>query len=66
MTHLKGLYAVNMSQPHLNHIETVLHHTVDKGICLLDLQAEAAEALIASGRPLHGKLHYFGRTPRSQ
>jgi hypothetical protein len=60
LAQLKDLYAVNMSQPHLNDIETMLQHTVDKGICLLDVQADAAEALLASGRPLRGKLHYFG------
>jgi hypothetical protein len=59
MSQLKDLYAVNMSQPHLNNMETVLRHTVDKGICLLDMDADAAGQFLASGRPLHGKLQYF-------
>jgi hypothetical protein len=61
MSQLKDLYAVNMSQQELNNVETVLRHTVDKGICLLDMNADTTEKLLASGRPLRGKLHYSGR-----
>ncbi len=60
MSQLKDLHAVNMSQPHLNNMETVLRHTVDKGICLLDMNADTTEQFLASDRPLRGKLQYFG------
>lgn len=35
LSELHGLYAVNLSQPHLNDMEDILCHTVDKGIRIL-------------------------------
>jgi plasmid stabilization system protein ParE len=57
MTELRGLYAINLSQPHLNDMEKIYRHTVDKGIKLLNLTREAAEAARAQGRDLHGQVH---------
>lgn len=57
MAELRGLYAINLSQPHLNDMEKVYRHTVDKGIKLLNLAREAAEAALASGRDLRGQVH---------
>ncbi len=54
---VKGLYAVNLSQPHLNNMETVFSNTVDKGIVLLGLDRKAAESAVKSGRNLHGRVH---------
>lgn len=57
MSEMSDLYAVQMSQPHLNDMEVVFRNTVDKGIRMLGLAQEAAEAALASGRPLHGLVH---------
>ena len=39
---LPGLYAVNMSQPHLNDMEKIYKNTVDKGIKLLAFNKQVA------------------------
>jgi hypothetical protein len=46
-----------MSQPEYNDMEVIYRNTVDKGIKLLGLQPEAAEAALAAGRDLHGCVH---------
>ena len=57
MSELRGLHAINLSQPHLNDMEKVYRHTVDKGIKLLNLTREAAEEALARGRDLRGQVH---------
>jgi hypothetical protein len=57
MSGLRGLYAVNCSQPDWNDMNRVYFHTVDKGINLLGLDSESAQAAHASGRSLHGRVH---------
>lgn len=57
MSELRGLHAIAMSQPHMNDMEIVYCHTVDKGIKLLGLAREAAEAALAQGRDLHAQVH---------
>jgi len=54
---MRGVYGVNLSQPELNDMETVLKHTVDRGIVLLGLQHDAADAALQAGRDLHGHVH---------
>jgi hypothetical protein len=54
---LRGLHAINMSQPELNNMEIIYQHTVDRGIKLLNLKREAAEAALARGRDLRGQVH---------
>lgn len=56
---MRNLYAVNLTQPELNDMETIYRNTVDKGIRLLSLRKETADEAIAKGRPLHG-LVYVG------
>jgi hypothetical protein len=51
---LEGLHGINISQPHLNDMEVVFRHTVDKGIPLLALQEAAVRQAQAAGRPLRG------------
>ncbi len=53
MTTLPGLTAIQMSQPHLNDMEQIYRATVDRGMPLLQLERETAEAALASGRDLH-------------
>ena len=38
-------------------MERVYQHTVDRGIKLLNLTREAAEAALSGGRHLHGQVH---------
>jgi hypothetical protein len=54
---MSGVYALNMTQPQLNDIETVFQHTVDKGIGLIGLERDAAERSMQQGRDLHGNVH---------
>ena len=46
---IPGLYAVNMSQPHLNDMEKIYRNTVDKGIKLVGFDASWAEKDRARG-----------------
>ena len=57
MAEIRGLFAVNLSQPEYNDMETVYRHTVDKGLKLLGLNREAAEEALAQHRELHGQVH---------
>ena len=54
---LPGLTAINMSQPEYNDLGIILRNTVDRGLCLLGLSPDAAQAILTSGRPLHGRVH---------
>jgi hypothetical protein len=54
---MKGVHAVNMTQPEYNDIEKVYQNTVDRGIKLLGLERSAAEAAVEAGRELHGNAH---------
>lgn len=57
MSRYRGLYAINLSQPEYNNMETIFAHTVDKGIAIIGLRRDAAEAAVAAGRDLHGRVH---------
>ena len=50
---LKGMYAINMSQPELNDMEIIYQNTVDKGLPIIGLKREAAEQALKQGRDLH-------------
>lgn len=54
---LRGLHAFQFSQPHLNNMNNIWPHTVDRGLVLLGLPHEAAEAAVAGGRDLQGRVH---------
>ncbi len=51
------LTAINMSQPHLNDMETIYRHTVDQGIKLLHFSREYAEKALARSGGLHHNVH---------
>ena len=57
LAQLKGLYAINLSQPHLNQMEKIFSNTVDRGIPLIGLDRSAAESALARGRDLHARVH---------
>lgn len=52
--HLTG---INMSQPHYNDMEKIYRHTIDLGIPLLSFNRATAEAALAAGRTLRGRVH---------
>lgn len=54
---MKGLRAINMSQPEYNDMETIYANTVDRGIAIVGLDRKAAEEALARGRDLHGLVH---------
>jgi hypothetical protein len=57
LSEMTGVNGVNVSQPHLNDMERIFQNTVDKGIPLLGLRRDAADAALARGRDLHGRVH---------
>jgi hypothetical protein len=54
---MRGVYAVQMSQPEYNDMEKIFKNTIDKGIPLLRLPREAAQSALQQGRDLHGLVH---------
>jgi uroporphyrinogen-III decarboxylase len=57
LSNVRGLHAINLSQPHLNDMEKIFRNTVDKGLAVLALPREAADAALAAGRDLKGLVH---------
>lgn len=57
MGRMPGMHAIAMGQPEYNDMEVIYAHTVDRGIALIGLRREAAEAALARGRALHGRVH---------
>jgi uroporphyrinogen-III decarboxylase len=56
MAKINGLRAINLSQPHLNRMETIYIHTIDRGINLIGLSRGTAQAALDAGRDLHGRV----------
>lgn len=56
MSQMRSLYAINLSQPELNDMETIFKHTVDKGIKLLGLSRTVTDTVLGSGRNLGGQV----------
>jgi hypothetical protein len=54
---LRGLTAIQLSQPEYNDMEVIYRHTVDQGLPLLGLPRDAAEAALRRGRDLRGRVH---------
>ncbi|MDD5704604.1 MAG: hypothetical protein PHR35_01665 [Kiritimatiellae bacterium] len=54
---MRGCNALAMSQPHLNDMEKIFRHTVDRGIKLLGFDFKTAKAALGAGRDLHGNVH---------
>lgn len=57
---MEGLYAVNLSQPHLNEMDVVFDGTVEKGVNIIGLMPAAARDALDAGRNLHGRVHCIG------
>jgi hypothetical protein len=60
MSEMDGLYAINLSQPEMNDLETIWRNTVDKGIQLIGFPREWAAKAVESGRDLLGRVHAWG------
>lgn len=54
---IPGLTGIQMSQPHLNDMEIIYKHTVDKGIPLLAFSRQHAEKDLKRSGGLHHKVH---------
>ena len=57
LAEMDQLYAINLSQPEYNDMETIYTHIVDNGIKVIGLGRSAGEASIAGGRDLRGQVH---------
>ncbi len=57
---MNGVFAVNLSQPDYNDMETIYRNTIDQGIKILGLPEYAVEAARKAERPLHGNVHTAG------
>ena len=53
----EGLGAINLSQPEYNDMELIFQHSIDRGILIIGLRRDAAEAALRAGRDLHGRVH---------
>jgi hypothetical protein len=56
MSEIKGLYAINMSQPEYNNMEKIYRNTIDKNIRIIGFNGNAAEEA-AKARNLRGRVH---------
>ncbi|MGC9349476.1 MAG: hypothetical protein ACP5JG_15160 [Anaerolineae bacterium] len=56
---IEGLTTINMSQPEYNDMDVIFDHTVAKGINIIGLPRETAEAALARGRDLRGRVHVW-------
>jgi uroporphyrinogen-III decarboxylase len=59
LSEMQNLHSIHMTEPQHNEMETIYAHTVDRGIHIIGLQRAAAEATVATGRDLHGRVHCF-------
>jgi hypothetical protein len=57
MCEMKGLTAMNLSQPDYNDMEVIYRNTVDKGIPLIELHPDEVRRAVEAGRPLRGLVH---------
>ena len=57
---MRGLSAVNMSQPNLNDMGKILGHTVDRGINLIGNGRDFVTGAVPPGRALRGRVHSYG------
>jgi hypothetical protein len=57
LSQIKGLNAVNLTQPEYNDMEIIYTNTVDRGINLLDLRQDTVKAAVSKSRDLHGRVH---------
>jgi hypothetical protein len=54
LSDIQGYYAFNLSQASYNNMESIYQHTIDKNIPILNLERQAVDAAVGSGRNLRG------------
>ncbi len=54
---IPGLNGIQMSQPEMNDMAKIYHHTIDRGIPLLSFRRSAAEEALKNGIDLKGLVH---------
>lgn len=57
VSRLEHLTGVNLTQPHLNDMETIYRHTIDRGLKLIGLRTSEVERALAEDRDLCGRVH---------
>lgn len=57
MCGIRNLYAVHLSQPHMNDMGEIFKNTVDRGIRIVGFERAVAEHALKTGRDLHGRVH---------
>ncbi len=53
----RGIYAIAMSQPHLNDMDVIYRNTIERGIKLIGFPVDGAKRALAAGRDLLGMVH---------
>ena len=59
MCSMRGMFGINLSQPHLNDMEKIYRNTVDKKIPLLGFDRQWTERALAEGRDLKGRVQVW-------
>ena len=57
MSGIRGLTAINLSQPEYNDMEVIFRNTIDKGINLIACPRQAAEEALQRNRDLRHRVH---------
>jgi hypothetical protein len=57
LSDIKGLTAINLSQPHYNNMNMIYNATIEKGIKILSLYKEAAVQGLKERGTLHSSVH---------
>lgn len=57
LAEMRGVHAIQMSQPEYNDLAAIFAHTIDCGRQLLDFPRNAAEQALRQGRDLRGHVH---------
>jgi uroporphyrinogen-III decarboxylase len=57
MTQMKNLYAINLTQPHLNDMDVIYANTIGKNIRIVNFDYAAARQAQKEGRRFNGKIH---------
>jgi hypothetical protein len=59
MSQMKGVFAINLSQPQCNDMEKIYQNTVDKGIKIIGFDRQHAEKALRNGRRFGGNLNVY-------
>jgi hypothetical protein len=57
VSEIRGLSAINLSQPECNDMEIIYQNTIDKEIVIIGLPSAAVKQAVLSGRDLRGRVH---------